>query len=384
MKLTLVNYTQFEGTPMEWTLQGLTLGQVNLLVGRNATGKSRCINIISSLAKLLSGQLKEVLSNGTFDVAFEHDGQIMRYVLGHENYRVIREEFFVDGKEHLHRAHGGYGRVFAKEINDGTMVKFQTPDTELSVVNRRDSVQHPFFEPLHQWAMSARHFEFGKTLGHQRLGVLVKDLQDELNERDTAQVVAICNAGLQQFDARFKEAVIRDMGSVGYELEDVGIRRPATLLVKGLLPGDVVGVAVKERELECWTDQVEMSQGMFRALSVIVQLNYAELAEKPLCVLVDDVGEGLDFERSCQMIEVLRRKAQRPSVQLIMSTNDKFVMNKVPLEEWSVLQRQGGHVRVRNYTNSKRVFEEFKFTGLSNFDFLATDFVNEEEAVAHD
>jgi hypothetical protein len=52
-------------------------------------------------------------------------------------------------------------------------------------------------------------------------------------------------------------------------------------------------------------------------------------------------------------------------------------MNKVPLQEWSLLQRTGGQVRVRNYENSRAIFDEFKFTGLSNFDFLATDFINE-------
>jgi hypothetical protein len=105
------------------------------------------------------------------------------------------------------------------------------------------------------------------------------------------------------------------------------------------------------------------------------------MAKKATCVLIDDIGEGLDFDRSCSLIDVLRRKAQESAVQLIMATNDRFVMNKVPLEEWSVFVREGNRVRVRNYENSKAVFDEFKFTGLSNFDFLATDFVNEEAAV---
>jgi hypothetical protein len=90
---------------------------------------------------------------------------------------------------------------------------------------------------------------------------------------------------------------------------------------------------------------------------------------------VDDIGEGLDFERSCLLIDLLRQKAKNSVVQLVMATNDRFVMNKVPLEEWSVLQRTGPLVKVRNYANSKEVFERFKVTGLSNFDLLTTDFL---------
>ena len=112
-----------------------------------------------------------------------------------------------------------------------------------------------------------------------------------------------------------------------------------------------------------------------------VRIWCAILSGRPSCILIDDIGEGLDFDRSCALIELLMKKATHSQVQLVMSTNDRFVMNKVPLEAWSVLQREGGTVRVRNYQNSRAIFDDFKFTGLSNFDFLATDFINEEAAI---
>ena len=58
-----------------------------------------------------------------------------------------------------------------------------------------------------------------------------------------------------------------------------------------------------------------------------------------------------------------------------MSTNDRFVMNSVPLNEWCVLLREGHRIKVYNYQNSAAIFDRFKKTGLANFDLLATDFV---------
>ena len=52
-------------------------------------------------------------------------------------------------------------------------------------------------------------------------------------------------------------------------------------------------------------------------------------------------------------------------------------MNEVPLESWTILQRLPGKTTVYNYRNSKRIFDEFRFTGLNNFDFFATDFIHE-------
>ncbi len=128
-----------------------------------------------------------------------------------------------------------------------------------------------------------------------------------------------------------------------------------------------------------------MSQGMFRTLSILAQVNYAMMKHTADCILIDDIGEGLDFERSSVLIELLRDKAKQSRFQLVMSTNDQFVMNQVPLEEWSVLQRHGSRVTVKNYENSKEAFEYFKFVGLSNFAFFEMDFVNgapKEEAEA--
>src|ERR1043165_4494266 len=41
VRLKSVQYSERLGTPKEWTLEPLTLGAINLIVGKNATGKTR-------------------------------------------------------------------------------------------------------------------------------------------------------------------------------------------------------------------------------------------------------------------------------------------------------------------------------------------------------
>ena len=174
---------------------------------------------------------------------------------------------------------------------------------------------------------------------------------------------------------------------MGYDLEEVGLYPPQSVrLVESPIPTEIRVLGVRERGIDGIIEQREMSQGMFRALSILIQVNHSQMSNRANCILIDDIGEGLDFDRSTRLIELLRQKAMESSFQLIMTTNDRFVMNHVPLEEWSVLQRSGGRVRVRNHENSRDIFEEFKFTGLSNFSFLEMDFLNEPreaEAALH-
>jgi predicted ATPase len=91
-------------------------------------------------------------------------------------------------------------------------------------------------------------------------------------------------------------------------------------------------------------------------------------------VIIDDIGEGLDFTRAKQLVQLLIAKAKDAGIQLIMSTNDSFIMNAVDIENWAVIVREGNKIHLFNYENSKEIFEEFKFTGLNNFDFYASEF----------
>ncbi len=119
---------------------------------------------------------------------------------------------------------------------------------------------------------------------------------------------------------------------------------------------------------------MDISQGMFRALSLIIQINYFSFLNKPSCIVIDDIGEGLDFERATKLIQLLIQKSEKSDVQLIMSTNDRFVMNNVPLKYLSIIQRVSKGSKIYNYQNSKKIFDEFEFTGLNNFDFFAKKF----------
>jgi AAA domain, putative AbiEii toxin, Type IV TA system len=258
------------------------------------------------------------------------------------------------------------------------MLDFQTPESELAAVNRRDSLQHPYFETLYSWGMGVRHFQFGTSLGKDRLLYLIKDKPSAFDPRNTAEVISIFRRGLDQFGNDFTDGIVSDMAAIGYKLTEIGVKplESVTVTVEPpILSGELVGLYVKEHDLSGVTDQVDMSQGMFRALSVIIHLNYSERSEQPSCILIDDVGEGLDFDRSCALIDLLMQKAQHGGVQLIMSTNDRFVMNRVPLQFWSIIHRDRNVCRFFNYENSRDKFEAFKLTGMNNFDFFATDFV---------
>jgi energy-coupling factor transporter ATP-binding protein EcfA2 len=374
VKLKSLEYFHFANGPKKWTLDGLQLGEINLLVGRNATGKTRAINVVWGLSKMLTEGTKFRPNDSNYTVVFDNNGQKIQYVLKIEKRLVIEERVIVDDQEMLVRSTGG-GKIIMQG-DQGRWSEFRPPADDLAVVNRRDSLQHPFLEPLHTWAEAVRLYRFGEKLGKDHVGVIISG-GPEVDDRDADQVLGVFRKGERNLGQPFVNAIVQDMREIGYKIKNVMSHSPEYIKVlNNGIPATPCLLAVHEEEIPDPVDQQDMSQGMFRALSVLIQVNYSQLANRANCILIDDIGEGLDFERSSKLIEILRRKAKASSFQLIMSTNDRLVMNHVPLEEWSVLQREGDRVHVRNYINSKEHFDEFKYIGMSNFSFFEMDFLH--------
>lgn len=374
MRLKSIHFVENDGDKQEWVLDGLTLGPINLIVGKNSSGKSRSLNVISALASYLS-RTRQLSGSAKFDCFFENENDTYRYLFTLFDQNVVSEKLIINDVVFLDRGEGGIGTIKAEAMNNDD-IRFQTPTNELAAASRRDSIQHSFLEPLYEWAFSLRHYHFGSSLGKDSYAVITS-LGQKVDERDENAVVGIFKDGLKEYPDKFHAAIIKDMGSIDYQLESVAISPPVSVRFVGF-PGEAVGICVKEKDLPGITDQHSMSQGMYRVLSLLIHVNYFQLKKTATCVLVDDIGEGLDFDRSCRLIDLLRSKANQSNIQIILTSNDRFIMNQVPLEEWSVLKRTGNHVYVKNYINSREIFENFKFTGLSNFSFLEMDVINEQ------
>jgi AAA15 family ATPase/GTPase len=378
MRLDLFEYCQDEDSPNSWQIGECKLGDINLIVGKNASGKSRILNAVNILADLLIG--KTVKGNPCkryWKLIFDsQSSDKIIYVLEIDQDKVIREEFTVGANLRLKRNADSEGLIWAERLKQN--MDFQIPPNQVAALNRRDLIQHPFLEILYEWAASLRYYRFGTELGRESFAIFpskIEKLKESIDYKESDFVVEIFRIGQEEFKDKFDAAVKSDMQSIGYNITDIGTQKPSILVHEPMeLAREPQLLYVQESDLLIKTEQFMMSQGMFRALSLIIQVNYSLLSKKPSCILIDDIGEGLDFERASALIKILIEKARKGDVQVIMTTNDRFIMNGVPLEYWSLIDRQSGMIKLHNIQNSREIFEQFAFTGLNNFDFFATEF----------
>jgi len=378
MILEKFNYSEYTDKPNAWSLDGLDLENINLLVGKNATGKTNTLLRILWLSRVLAGKQPQLYDIGNYVVEFTHNNIVYLYKLNLLSYNVEYEELFINGEQQFKRGNDGIGEIFADEL--GKKIKFQLSPNQLVVTSKRDAIQHPFLEELVKWAEGLRKYNFGSDMGKNALRVVSDINSITVDPSDPNSAMILYYKGEQEFPETFPKLIIDAMESIGYELNSIKVNP----LSSHLLPTDVGGgtgfvLCVREKNSSTDVSQHFISQGMFRALSLIIQITYNTLKKLSTTILIDDIGEGLDFDRSTKLIKLLVDLAEKDNnIQLIMSTNDRYVMNKVPFKYWQLIDRIGGKCRVYNYHNSKEIFDEFKYTGLNNFDFLATDFIHAE------
>ncbi len=372
MHLTSLSFKEFLGTPREWSLEEASLGEICLVVGRNSAGKTRLLNVINGLSHLLRGE--RMFSNGVYKARFNDGAEVLSYELEIAGGQVLRELLAADGKELLRRGEDGKGEIWAAELNQ--KMHFQSPSSVIAAQARVDSIQHPFLSNLNEWAKNVRHYQFGTSLGRERL-LIANDLavksESVPKSFDASAVTMLYVRAFELFQEAFDRAILDDLASLGYQCTDVGVEAmdPDIIAIQG---PPLVHLFLKEKDLPANTSQISMSAGMFRALALVIHLNDCTFRKIAGTLLIDDIGEGLDFARSQACIRLLIERAKKYRLQILMTTNDRFVMNGVPLEYWNVLHRVGGKVSLINKASSPKVFSEFEDLGLNNFDFFSTNF----------
>ena len=164
MFITHIKYSQYGGTPREWELVDFMPGQINLMVGKNATGKTRSLNLIGTLAHLLSGERNELPEHVDYEVHFrEEDENELLYRLSIRKHQVKEERLERDGKMLFMRSNSSDCQLFFEELNQYLHVS--VPENVLAVVARRDKTQHSYFEKLYKWGKGTLHYRFGTLLG---------------------------------------------------------------------------------------------------------------------------------------------------------------------------------------------------------------------------
>ncbi len=336
----------FTYSTSEWTLNKVYLNKQNLVVGQNATGKTKMLESISTVINTMLMRDNNWKGKTTFKAQLEFDG----------DYSLIYDLDFSDGKftyEKLVCVNSGR-TLITRTTQSCTFYDEENitlPEQSTALVAKQDVLKYPEAASVMQWAQTTRSITFSllhiDKFKQMHLGTIsMEEMYESLDEREHG---LICNY----------------MNKLDYHLD---------YIQESIINENIKFVIVKEKGLNTILPDAFLSNGMYRVLYILFYMHYIS-KQNVKCILVDDIGEGLDYDRSINLGRIVFDYCSEHDIQLIATSNDNFLMNVVPLNNWIILNRHTSIVDSISAITHKEIFDKFMKTGLRNFDIIRTDFI---------
>lgn len=333
-----------------WSLEGLSFNEVSLIVGKNAVGKSKTIQVLNKLTGVILQQ-REVAKYESFGykIIFCNGDKELKYTFR-----------YIEGVVDFEKLENNQGQIFIDRNVDGTTYyneKINPPTNKLTLNVRRDTILYPQIEEIIEWAESS-------------YGLLFNEINPISDDISLFNIMSKCNDLITMFeklDDNTKANIQKELNQLDYKIEKLQVEEIAQKFKI---------LHIEEKDVRNYLWEASLSKGMQRTLFLIVFINYISTQkDNAKTIVIDDFCEGLDYDRAIKLGKYLYNFCIENKIQLITTSNDSFLMDVVSLKYWNILQRDGENVTAININNTPELFDDFEFTGLSNFDLFSSDFI---------
>ena len=330
----------------KWGFSKLQLSRVTLLVGVSGVGKTQILRSISNLKRIANGYSFNGLQ---WSVTFEHnshtyiwsgkfecieDSEV--YIYSHSDInapkcKLISESITIDGASIVERNNGEilYNKNRTIELPDSQSVAYLLRST-------------PEIKPLYDafmliFSLGAMSPKFSPTQWP------IKELG---TNNQTELIASYYPVSLKLYEAHIKkykvyDQIKRHFTSIFCDVEDIRIG----YFTK---EKDSLRIQIKEKFIDGWIDQSNISSGMMRTLS---QLSQVLLSPPGSVILIDEFENSLGV--NC--IDILTNELIDSSnnTQFIITSHHPYIINNISPDDWKIVTRKGGEVTIKNATELK-------------------------------
>lgn len=346
----------------DWVLQKIDLQEVNLIVGTNGTGKSKTLSHLEYFSlierffqNIPDHKFLNDLSKWEIEWITESN-DILKYkisikFLDYFSFEIIDEELLRNNTFLLNRKADGSCEIYS-EISK-SFETFTPPLDKLALLSRRDTKSFSYIEEIINWSKNSRKLNFSE---------ISQEFNGTYDFNPEKEPFPLLYSKLKSGE---KQNVINNFQKVGFLISEIIYQFNANHHY----------LLLKEEGVKNDMEFDDLSQGMLRTLNLLIYVEYLISKNKTATLLIDDLGEGLDYVRAKELGKIIFKQCEENNIQLIATTNDNFLMNVVDIDYWNVLIREGKTVKGINITNHPEIFEDFRYEGTSNFNFFASSYL---------
>ncbi|WP_017302839.1 AAA family ATPase [Spirulina subsalsa] len=339
----------------QWKLNSIEfLPNLNLLVGVSGAGKTQILRAINRLKAVANG---ESLNGVYWDVEFLTENHSLYRWRGKfetkPNHLIVRSDSDEEEcrilYEYVERDHQNIVErtqekgIFFKNQSTPKLSPFKSIIELLSEEEDLNPVQKEFDKIIESESSQSIHPTSILRLPRQ---ILQKYVNCDVQQIKNAELPLLIKLALVY---RYLPEIFQQIKSVFIEIfdqvEDIKIEPfqedELPLEIADFLRESIL-IKIKEKQIENWIRQDNISSGMFKTLMYISQLY---LSPDDCVILIDEFENSLGVNCIDSVIELL---LHNPQTQFIITSHHPYIINNVSPVYWKIVTRQGSLVTVKD------------------------------------
>ncbi len=353
MKIQQVEYWDKE---FQWHFEPITFSNLALLVGVSGVGKTQILRGISNLRKIANGgslnglkwHITFLANNGVeyrwkgeFETKESHE---LIYIEeeGDRSFQIISEELLKEGELIVERSGD---ELFFKNNKTPKLSPYESLveifKREEDVAPVRDSFNRIIYSPQCKSVEDLYRIPDGVFTGKSFSSSDLKKLQE--SEMPTQIKLAFAYHSFKETFQKIKERFIEVFNQVeDLKVEPIFIEESdVPLPVSRALPS--IPIQIKEKGVNKWIVQQNISSGMFKTL---MQISELYLCPEGSVILIDEFENSFGVNCIDIITEDLVQKNR--NLQFIITSHHPYIINNIGLEHWKIVTRKGGVVTVKD------------------------------------
>ncbi len=357
-----INSFSFNSNSRNLNIEEVSFENLNLLVGASGVGKTRILKALNFICNVAQGKV-QLLEDVKWSINFSHLDKNYHWSLEAEISNSIYDPFtsepeqaeILDEKliefnnsneiEILHRT----SKV--SKLNNRKLPKLKRTESAITILAEEDSIA-PISEAFKRFIFNenpqsaivsmksapsnVQTPEYLDLDDYEYRTYLQKLKEDLVDAPTLLKAYYLKSLFPRTFDA-IKEIYIEIFTSV----EDIKVVIESEAHDRYNLLFEI-----KENDSEKWISQFQISSGMYRALTYLVEII---AAPEESVIIIDEFENSLGINCMPQLTELILDKS--PDLQFILTSHHPYIINNIPWKTWQLVSKNNGIIRSRKATD---------------------------------
>ena len=350
---------EFENKVNGWQLSPVKFDDLNLLVGVSGVGKTQILKAIMQVQKIADGgalngrywKIKflidenEYLWEGEFDkdsaeesISFSTEEDDEDDDLK-EKPKIIKENLFINNTQIITRDKDNNIDVRGKEYsglaNSESIVHLMRDSKDSDISSIREAFKKIIHsDQVDSSSQTNRFWGFSNFDSLKKSHNSLEKIKNSSLDIPVKLFLVFENPELFNTVKNIKES----FQSIFNQIEGIKFD-----WIKGPFRQKIPILTLKEKDINNWVKQNNISSGMFRTLMHIAELY---LLPDHSVVLIDEFENSLGVNCLSQVTESILNQGENQ--QFIITSHHPYVINNIDFEYWKIVTRKGNIVKIRN------------------------------------